>query len=261
MIQQMDTGQPLAQVPVQTITMINADPLPVAQTLARIFGPVPGGRGQASRPSALIEADRASHLIMVRTDKDTFERIKDMAAKLDTAPTGSQTKLVVIPLKNAYSWWMATVINRGFRDRQGGARRCPMRSVTAVAEPVSNTLVVNATEANLVKIRGMVDELDKQAAAGSKTETLVLKNAKAPDLSNMLRLGIAPPPTPGKPGVTISADAPSNTLLISGPAEQVAKVLELAKQLEAGTPAGAPATRSTRHRPEERPVLTTSPRQ
>src|ERR1019366_8342148 len=84
MITQMDSA-PLSQTPVQTIALTRADPVVLSQTLARIFGPLPGGRGPAALPSAIIEADRFAHLLMVRADKETFARIKDMATQIDNA--------------------------------------------------------------------------------------------------------------------------------------------------------------------------------
>ena len=104
--------------------------------------------------------------------------------------------------------------------------------MTVVPEPYSNAVVVMASAANLPRVQDLIAKLDNEApSAGLRTESAVLKKTPwPPDLADVLR-GIVPGrPTPGKPGVAISADAASNTLLISGPADQVAKMVETANQ-------------------------------
>ncbi|MCX5661532.1 MAG: hypothetical protein NTW19_17780 [Planctomycetota bacterium] len=238
MIEQLDAA-PVTQLPVQTIQLKNADPLVVAQALSRIFGPAGGVRGAAARPAALIEADRSAKLLMVRTDEKTFARIKDMAAQLDAGTPSGTAITAVFSIKNAAAPAVANAVSQAFAVPRGRTP-APEDQVTAVAEPQSNSVVVNATEANMARVRTLIEKLDGDAALGTKTESLAVKNARVADLANVLaRAGIGG--APGKGGINISPDVASNTLVLSGPADAVAKTLELAKLLDAATPAGAPA--------------------
>ena len=134
-----------------------------------------------------------------------------------------------------------------------GVAPTPDQIVSIVPEPFSNSVVVMASASRLPQVQELITKLDGEASAGIKTESLVLKNAKAPDVANILR-GITPPATPGKPGVNITADAASNMLLISGPADAGGQGRWRRPSCSGGQHAGRRLGRHGRHRPEERPV-------
>jgi type II secretion system protein D len=278
LISEMDVS-PTEQFAVRLIALNNADAANIAQVLTRIFAGVPatpaagqrgprGAVGQTAGPAGrspvVIEADRNARMLMVRADDPTFEKIKALAQQLDAASTGALTT-TVIPLKFAQAASVAPAISQAF----GGPTRLfsggrgagsgglpavnPDVSVTVVAEPMSNSLLVTANAMNLEKVKGLLEKLDTEVAGGVRTELLILKNAKATDLAPTLSRMAQSPTTPGggtgrfaammgvgggagAPGaVTVSADAASNGLVVSGPSADVDKILKMARDLDQAT--------------------------
>ena len=113
--------------------------------------------------------------------------------------------------------------------------------VTVVAEPISNSVIVTANDDNLKKVRGLLDTLDKEDASGVRTEYIVLKNAKAVDVAATLTKVVVPvggaKTAGGKPPVTVSADAGSNALVMSGPGSDLTKLMTMALELDKATAA------------------------
>ncbi len=254
---------PSEQFAVRLIPLTNADATVVAQVLSRVFAGTTttaagGGRGVAAgagatglRTPVVIEADREARMLMVRADDPTFEKIKTLARELDTASPVGQATPTVIALKFAQAAAVAPAIGQAFGAGARGAGRAatanPDDMVTVVAEPMSNSLIVTANAQNLVKVNALLAKLDTEVAGGMRTELLLLKNAKAPDVAPVLaKMALSTGPvaaggrgalgaTGGIGAVNVSADAGSNGLVISGPSADVDKVIKMALDLDKAT--------------------------
>jgi type II secretion system protein D len=262
LIQELDIA-PAGQFAVRTIPLKNADPTAVAAVLSRVFSAaqdVAGRRGQMGaagpRTTVIIEADRDARMLMVRADDQAFEKIKALAAEIDTASPGGQATPTLIPLKFAQASAIGPAIaqafttpqvQRGPRGMGAGAAAAgnPDDVVTVVPEPMSNSLIVTANATNLKKVQDLLAKLDVEGTGGLHTELVLLKNARAPDVAPALqqmaqtsqgaRAGRGALGAAGQAGVTVSADAGSNGLVISGPAADVEKVVKMAHDLDLAT--------------------------
>ncbi len=188
-------------------------------------------------------------MLVVHADDETFAKVKALAEQLDVASAGARGEPTLIPLKFAQAASLAAAVGQAFETPRG-RRTSSADTVTVVAEPVSNSLLVTAGEANLQKVRALVTKLDAEKTAGVRTELMLLKNARAvevaPVLQQMVQSAAAPATgtstsrsgrrtAGGQPSVVVSADAGSNGLVISGPSAEVDKVMKMATNLDKAT--------------------------
>jgi len=249
-----DMDQPAAaKYPVRAIALKHADATEVAQTLNALFGAAGAARARrgartapAGEAGVIIEADRSARTVLIRADDETFAKIEEVVAKLDVEGTGRPTP-TIIALTHATAGDIAPTLQASFAPAPG-ERRQPEDAVTIIAEPLSNSLIVTATGANLEKVKALLAQLDKETAAGARTELLVLKNARAADLAGVLSQvsGASGATAAGRfrgrrttgatgvqpQGVVVAAEPASNALVISGPEKEVTRLLAMAKQLD-----------------------------
>jgi type II secretory pathway component GspD/PulD (secretin) len=251
--------------PVQTIALNNANAADIAAVLNAVFGGQGAGAstsaarratpprttaGQAAGSGGVtIEADAGARMLLVRADQDTFEKIRELAAKLDLASTGSSAR-TLLTLKHAKAEMVAASLSQAFSaaagQRGGSSRTNPEDAVSIVPEPGTNSIIVTANAPNLERVKSLLAQLDVESA-GMRTELLLLKYAKAADLAPVLAQsaaaggqqpggrGKASPGPAGAAtgqGVTISADSASNALVITGATGQIDKIIQMAMQLD-----------------------------
>ena len=247
LIEEMDIA-PALQYAVRTIPLAKADASAVAATLNRMFAAAPtrGGRGVSAvrQGSVIIEGDPAAKMLLVRADDEAFAKIEELVKGLDEATASTDRPPTVIALKHGDAASVASSLQQIFTPARG-QRQNPEDVVTVAAEPVSNSLIVTAGEANLAKVQALLEQLDTETAGGVRTELVALKKAKAADLATVLsavasgstqpvwgrgRYG-APAPASARAAV-VTADAASNTLVLSGPASEVDRLKEMALQLD-----------------------------
>jgi type II secretory pathway component GspD/PulD (secretin) len=241
---------PTEQFAVRLIQLNTADATNVAAVLTRIFtgqsstaaaGAARGAGASGPRQAVVIEADRDSHMLMVRADDTTFEKIKALAEKMDTGSKG-QAMPTVIALKFAQAAGVAPTLQAAFAARstvagRGGVPANPDDMVTVVAEPMSNSLIVTANTQNLEKFNALLAQLDTQIAGGIRTELIILKNAKAVDVAPVLTRMVQTAASGGKgaaaaAAVSISAETGSNGLVVSGPSSEVEKVMKMVDDID-----------------------------
>jgi type II secretion system protein D len=247
---------PATKYPIQMITVRNADPTKLAEMLMRVFtaqsGSSGGSRGRGSRGSAvrpqnvIIEPAQGSRMLIVRADEKTFTKIKEMAGQLDaTTPQGQSTR-TLLTLKNAQASSVAAALTQAFAP-QRGVRIEPDDLVTIVAEGNSNSIIVTANPKKLEAVQALLAKLDTEEAGGRKTEFVLLKNAKADELATVLSKiaaasgGQASSNRGRRPRgatatsnqqVVVSADMGSNALVMTGPATELTKLMQMAVQLD-----------------------------
>ncbi|HUS90456.1 MAG TPA: secretin N-terminal domain-containing protein [Phycisphaerae bacterium] len=263
LLAEMDTA-PAEKYPIRTIALTNADAAEVANILNGLFGggasATAGARAARGRfgstataatgakGSIVIQADPSARMLLVRCDDETFAKVQEVVAKLDTAATGLAQR-TLIPLQHADAASVATALSQAFAS-QRGARGATEDTVSVVAETNSNSLIVTADAQDLVKVKALLEKLDTDTS-GARTELLVLKYARAEDLAPILTqvgsagagataggMGRARTGARGA-GVTVSADAGSNALVITGPTGKVDQVMKMAVELDKASEASA----------------------
>lgn len=233
LIADLDVSKTATQ-PVRTVPLRNADPQELAQRLTRLFAPAQGGRRGGPEP-VVIEADSSARALMVRADDKTFEKIEQLARTLDATSPAGQAQQTLISLEHAQASGVAAALQQAFAPPRG-QRISTDELVTVVPEPNSNSLIVTANQQNLEKVKSLVAKLDSEDAGGVKTEFILLQNAQAEDLEEVLGK-VANATSRGGRGrndqaLTVSADRSSNALVLSGPAMDVARMMQMALELD-----------------------------
>ena len=245
LIERMDASK-LASQPVRMIPLQHADPQRLADMLGRLFQPDRrrGRRSGPTGPQVVIQADPEARALVIQADEQTFRRIEDLARRLDADSTAGAVTRTLIPLEHAQADSVAVALEQAFRPRRG-QRVAAEDLVTIVPEPGSNSLIVTANEPNLKKVQALLSRLDDEQIGGVRTELLLLQNARADDLAGVLsRVAGA---TGGRrarqgrqqtPGLSVAAEHTANALVITGPAHDVTRLMQMARQLDQAADAG-----------------------
>lgn len=226
-----DLDKPAVEsMPVRMVPLNHADADAVARVLRNVF--VPRGAGGAVQ-QVVIESDAKARMVLVRADDATFARVKELAQNVDSTSVGRDAAPMILPLEHAQASSVAAAVSQAFAPRRG-QRVEPDDLVTVVAEPDSNSLIVTASAENADRVRSLIDRLDTENAGGMRTEFILLRNARAGDLAQVLGAAAANA-TRGQRNsrpVVVSAEESSNALVFNGPANELNTLMTMAMQLD-----------------------------
>ena len=247
---------PTEQYPVKIIALTQADPVSVATILTQLYAPqamsksskVPTKRKGGKVVTVSIRPELRSRSLLVRADKATFEAIAALAKKIDESASRGERKRTIIMMNYADATTVSLALRQAFAPARG-KKINPEDEVTIVPEPGTNSLIVTASEANLKKVQDVVSGLDREDAARQQTAMMVLKNAKAADVSNVLADifggGTGSSRTSrklsGNSVLAISADETSNAIVLRGSANDVDRAKDMITQLDSASSSGATA--------------------
>lgn len=181
-------------------------------------------------PNNIINAYQNSNSLVITDYAGNLERIAQVIAAIDRPGTHDP---VVIPLLHASAVDLAQTINKVFPESvQGGLSAEPTQRFTVVADPRSNSLLVNSGDPErIVRLRNFVAMLDTPTSVAGNIHVVYLKNAEAVKLAETLRAiyqGEAAQLTSSVPvqgqstegqatsGI-IQADAATNSIIIIAP--------------------------------------------
>jgi general secretion pathway protein D len=179
-------------------------------------------------PNNPVTAYPPNNTLIVTDFAGNLRRIESVIAELDKPP---ELDTEVIALKNAIASDLAVILTR--MVEQSGLNADPMRKVTVLADPLTNSLIVRAGgPSGLRTVRSLVEKLDQATPAGQGIYVVPLKNMEATEVAKTLSavrindpsspvqpVGNAPtsgqvPPGQGASSMIV-ADAPSNSLVIT----------------------------------------------
>ena len=181
-------------------------------------------------------------LLIVRGTEALLEEAKRLLARIDVAPQVEEQATAEAPVLRRFY----TV---RFLDPAKVAefliREVPGVKVSQV--PGQKVLIVRGTEEQQKEVQGILAKIDVAPEAGPPIyqRTFKLSNAKAKDLAEVLSEALkakgvaatpdeqgAQPPMEGAAPVSVVADERTNTLIVTGTAEQLALVEELIPELD-----------------------------
>ncbi|MFO1320420.1 MAG: type II secretion system secretin GspD [Burkholderiales bacterium] len=178
-----------------------------------------------------VSAYPGNNSLVVTDYGENLRRIAQVVAALDVPPTPNTE---VIPLKYAIASDVAVLVAR--LTETPGQVTDPTQKVTVLADPLSNSVVLQAASAARARaLRGLVANFDQPPTRASGVYVVPLRNAEAAVLAktlssirltdltqSALRLtgataSAAPTGSTGDmPGISIVADAASNSLVVMG---------------------------------------------
>lgn len=191
LIDEMDVA-PTAKYPVQLIQLTHADAAGVASALNAVFGGASSGsrgRGQASVPQVVIQADRDSRTLMVRADEQAFEKIRQMAAQLDQAPATGGASPYVLALKNGSAAQVATMI-RDLYNQQAQTARADRRTLDPLAvsaDARANALVLTTTKGMYEQVSQWVTQIEQMKPARGGVRLITLEHADPAEVQKAIQ--------------------------------------------------------------------------
>ncbi|MFP3981180.1 MAG: type II secretion system secretin GspD [Desulfobacterales bacterium] len=169
-----EADSPDDKVVTQVIHLQYADPDEIKQAFAPLV----------SKSSVIISYPPTNMLIVT----DVYSNIKRLMGILDTIDMqGTGREIAVIPLEHADAEEMVSIVDSVFaaskreKKQDGG-------DITAVADPRTNILLVQASEPEIERIESLLDTLDREVPRGKeKVHVYYLENAKAEELVSVLQ--------------------------------------------------------------------------
>jgi len=155
-----------------------ADAEKVREALSYFYGPFADQADRPAQRQVSIVADPATNSLVVSAEQSEWEGIRELVAKLDREDYDASLQLKVFALSHADARGVARAINEAFQgrlDREARAARSQAPEgeapppttlvpaedwVSVAAEEKTNSLVVSASRANLLRVERIIEELD-----------------------------------------------------------------------------------------------------
>ena len=226
---------PADRLVTQLIPLTYADPTEIK----RLFTPM------VSKTS-LIVAYSPTNTLIVTDVLSNIQRLLKILKEIDVAGVGRE--ISVIPLDHADSSKMVNTLSSIFQAKKGTKKGTTRESSKFVADERTNSLVVLASEVETLRIKQLIEYLDRETPRGKeKIRVYYLEYADAEEivkvLQNLPTKETAGKGKKGKPTapiisdkVNISADRPTNSLVITASADDYAVIEEVIKKLDIPRP-------------------------
>ena len=225
---------PVDRLVTQLIPLTYADP----NEIKRLFTPM------VSKTS-LIVAYPPTNTLIVTDVLSNIQRLLKILKEIDVAGVGRE--ISVIPLEHADSSKMVTTLTSIFQAAKGAKKGVTEDSSKFVADERTNALVVLASEVETIRIKQLIAYLDRETPRGKeKIRVYYLEYANAEDIVKVLQdLPSKEEAAPGKGKATapvvsekvnISADKPTNSLVITASSDDYAVIDEVIKKLDIPRP-------------------------
>lgn len=194
-----------------------------------------------------ITAYSGNNSLVITDYADNLKRIEKIIQSLDQAPAGEP---IVIPIRYASALDIVQLVNRLMADTPTTAAGAidSSQKVVLVPDGRSNSVLLRSdSPGRIERVRKLIEQLDIPSRAGHNIHVLYLKNAEATKVAQTLRAALtgesspspgsssqittspaanplqnpaaAPPPAVAfsAGGVTVQADAATNSLVITAP--------------------------------------------
>ena len=221
-IKELDAGTDGGELIIESITLEHARADRAGETLRRFFAERARAQGVESSPINVVGSPDGNVLIVSGT-AESLATLRDMVAQIDQPEGGKGRRIEVYALRNGVAADTAAVLRANFAR---SART--EESVVITPQPSTNSLIVSAPEATFEEVAALLAELDKPPTAETANiETIALTSARAADVAVALRAALPP-----NVKVTVTPVVRSNSLLLTGPKEAIALVVDQVRKLD-----------------------------
>ncbi len=231
---------------VRVIPLVHADARRVADIVDDTFDE------RARLPSAreedrvTVNVDERTNALVVSTSPRSFEILQELIATLDQPEARFAVGLHVIEVPGADVDALAPRIERLMRDRLDaararGGRESPMDVFSIEADQAAGVLIVACSEENLVLVNELIGALTGGLAAESPEGTTLIQlqaPGRAVEVSRAVdELYVQPQiERRGARAVAVVPSERLNALLVTGTADDVAAIREIAERLDTAAP-------------------------
>ncbi len=222
---------PEDKVVTQLIPLKYAD----ANEIKRLFAPL------VSKSSVVLSYTQTNMLIVTDVYSN-IRRLQKILSQIDV--TGIGREISILPLESADSVKLVKLLETIFRAQGNVPKKIDDgREITFVADERTNTIVLLASEADTLRVKKLVEMLDKEVPRGKeKIHVYYLEYATAEDLAKVLQMlptKKTDAATPGKqvaPVVSeaakITADQATNSLIIMADKDDYLTLEDIIKKLD-----------------------------
>jgi len=237
-IERLDQAQGSPDRTAMTFTPSRGDPAALAAMVGKIVNTtVPQGRA----PLELVPEPRTGSILALGSPEQVAEAMKRLAEYDDRSVALPQVQLEIISLKNADASSVAPTVQAMLADRARWPEtlRQVEKSGLTVAQPIvnadskGNRLLVSAPAPLVGLARELVLAFDQPQAGGNiEVRVFTLQKGEAASVATALKSGLDASARPGDPRPTVTAEAASNTLIVSGTAAQLAQAETLIRPMD-----------------------------
>ncbi|MCH2132657.1 MAG: hypothetical protein MK116_02795 [Phycisphaerales bacterium] len=247
LVEQMDEANVLENALVEVVGVGDSNPDRLASAINAImerrYADMPGQLKNRRQP--LILTDPRTSSLLVSADPEDLASIQELVKQLMATPIAQAVDLHVVPVASGSNAdRLAPRLQQLMRDRQQSLGEAATASdrVSVTAESASNSLIVAASQENLVIVREMVALLvqaEADTTAGREFEVLALRGSSAEELVGVLNDLYVEEANRnrGSGTVRVSAEPRLNSILISAPQSDIAALRSLVVRLDGAKPA------------------------
>ncbi|MDM8515770.1 type II secretion system secretin GspD [Desulfobacterales bacterium HSG16] len=226
-----EARSPEDKVVTQIIPLRYADP----NDIKRLFSPL------ISKGSVIL-AYQPTNTLMVTDIYSNIKRLMKILDQIDV--TGVGQEISVISLEFADSQKLVKILTTVFKQARKGKKGVTSGdNIRFVADERTNSLILLASEDNTVRIRKLIDRLDREVPRGKeKIHVYYLENATAEDLAKVLQSLSGKQNRSTKKGkkeapivseaVKITADKATNSLIIMAEKDDYLVLEEIIRKLD-----------------------------
>ncbi len=192
---------------------------------AQMVQPLVNGRGQ-------VTANNDTNRLVVVDYAGNIERIRQIVSELDQDTSVFET----VRLRNMPATEVAEVVNA--LAPSGGRRDDRSGQVTAVAVQSGNSVLLRGEEADVQRVRTLVQELDYQSTPSETLRVVYLRHAVAEEIVPILEAVASQMPQPGEgqQTVTIPFHAPTNSIVLSMDPQALSAMMRIIENLDIRRP-------------------------
>jgi type II secretion system protein D len=245
----LDAKTPVELRDLRLLPLENAEALTVASILqrmmdARVQRQQSLGLKDAEALRTVILADARSNSLIVGGSTESFQIVRDLATKLDTASPALAGQVQVLPLEEGNAATIATTLSRLFAQRYQAARTAEIKRQRPVILPDlrTNSLLVAATADDSKILKSLLQRLDVKLTDPAVQLTVIpLEYNDAgvigPEIGRLFaaRLRSMTPadqtPSP-QDRVDVAIDSLSNSLIVSASKENLGLIRELLAKVD-----------------------------
>jgi type II secretion system protein D len=172
------------------------------------------------QPRLSISAETSTNSVLIFGPTSEIKLIDELIDELDTEDLAKFVPQIYV-LQHIQATQIASQIQQILTQTSVG-----LIKPIVVAEPTTNSLIVQAPETDLARVRKLLEDLDRPESGGLEVEVISLKNSSALDLARTIQS----PPLSNRG--TAFADQGTNSLVITDTPAAIQRVRELVEKLD-----------------------------
>lgn len=239
LISLLDQSPVADRLAIRRYSLENARATELSPTLQQLFEAQRQGPGANDLPRARFIADDRTNSMLVTASASQHEEIVRLLAAADVRQAEDGLSLAILPLAHAQPSTVQRIVEQVLIGRDPGRRE----RIQISAEDQSGLLVVRASEEDLGDVRAVVAEVDTSKVADLPVRAIKLQNADAQTVSQALRQfyqdRAQATQRAGRragPGVAITGDRRSGTVVIAASDEDFEQLRSLASTFDEAAP-------------------------